>query len=339
MKKLLSFVFTTFIFAFSVFAQAYNFKFSLEPLYSFCNGSLYEYVLAWDENSSSYVKMSELDWPLESLSLIGTRATFDWNYVRLSGQFLGGIPKNSGTMEDYDWLDYTQSGTKIYYTNSQMLTNKSLSQNYLNSAFLADLKVEGKFNPWKNLMVNPYLSLDYSYFSFSASDAYGWYGDTEHTADLGYNVSYDDTNASYMPKGTLNGIDYEKNTLNIFTGLSLGWKFKNRLLLSAYGAFSPFNYIQSLDFHHYDSEGKTGTYYQDIILDVFKSFECGAYLEANIYKSFSLDLSFDFQIQNLARGITYQSTQKSMKVKQASVTSSGAKAQFWRVNFGAKWTF
>lgn len=77
----------------SIFSQIYDFNLSIEPVYSLKNGRLYEYVKAFDQNSQSYVKMSELDWNLTNLSYLGGRASLDWKYLSIIAELLPAFQK------------------------------------------------------------------------------------------------------------------------------------------------------------------------------------------------------------------------------------------------------
>ncbi|MCR5187502.1 MAG: omptin family outer membrane protease [Treponema sp.] len=316
----------------SLGAHIFDFEVSVEPVYSLQNGTLYEYVYVHDYTSDSTVKLSELDWNLNNLSYVGGRASLDWEYFSLIAEITACLSKNSGTMEDYDWLDYTSSGSYYYYNDPSMCTNKSISENYLDSSTFMKIMMQGNIPVIWDFFVKPYIGVEYHTIKFSARNGYGWYGDTQH-------VPYTDANATYYASGTLGSIDYDRNTLSTYFGFSAGYSFFDRLSLSAYASFCPYTYVESLDFHHNLNSETTGNFYNDIMYGFFKEWRFGAYVEYKILDSLFVDTSLDFVFLNELSGITYKDTSKNMKNKTLAVTTSACAAKYWDLKLGIKWTF
>lgn len=320
----------------SLGAQIYNFDVSVEPVYYLQNGRLYEYVIAYNSTSESNVKMSELDWNIKNLSYIGGRVSLDWDYFSLIAEVTACLSNKSGTMEDYDWLDCTQSGDYYYYDDPTMCTNKSISQNYLNSSTFMKIMMQGNIPVIWDFFVKPYIGFEYHTIKFSARNGYGWYGDTS-LGGVNPPVAYTDESATEV--SGLNGIDYDRNTLSAFFGFSAGYTFLDRISLSAYFSLCPYTYVNSLDFHHSNSSGTAGTYFNDIMYGFFKEWKFGAYAEYKILDTLFVDSSLDFVIMNQISGITYNDTSKSMSNQSLSVTTSACAANYWDLKFGLKWIF
>lgn len=319
-----------------MFSQIYDFNLSLEPVYYLKNGTLFEYVKAYDQNSGSYVKMSELDWNMKNLSYLGGRASLDWKYLSIIAEITACVSKDSGTMEDYDWQDYTKTGNYYYYADTSLCTNKSISENSINSATCMNLKIKGNINPVAGLLINPYIAADYEVIKFSGRNGQGWYGDKANT-QLSENYSYDSPNARYY--SSLFGIDYNRYTFNAILGLEAGYNFFDRFLISAYASISPFTYVQSLDFHHSSYSGTTGTYYQDMIKGFFNEWRFGTSASYNIWESLWLDAGFNYILQTEMKGVTYTDTAKNLKNKTLANSKSACAANCWNISFGLKWIF
>ncbi len=331
MKKLL-FSFLFLLSTLSLGAQIYDFGVSIEPVYSLQNGTLYEYVMVYDSTSNSTVKMSELDWNLTQLSYLGGRASLDWKYFSIAAEITTSIKKDSGLMIDYDWQDYTISENLYYYSNPSMITDKSISENSVNSSTYMKLKMQGNIPVIFDLFTRPYIGAEYHAIKFSASNGFGWYGSSLH-------VPYTDESAIFYEAGSLYGIDYDRNTLSIYLGLSLDYTLFNRINLSAYASLAPYTYVESLDFHHSNAKGSAGSFYNDIMQGFFKEWRFGTSIECNVWSSLYINTSLDFVIQKDITGITYTSSSKSMKGRKKSYTTSACAAEYWDLKFGIKWTF
>lgn len=319
----------------SIFSQIYDFNLSIEPVYSLKNGRLFEYVKTFDQNSQSYVKMSELDWNLTNLSYLGGRASLDWKYLSIIAEVTACLSKDSGTMEDYDWLDYTKSGSNYYYNNSSLCTSKSISQNSVNSGTVMNLKIQGNINPFKGLLIKPFIGIEYNVFKFSSGDGEAWYGTKDQT-HLSYNVSYDNTQAAHITNLLSSNavIDYNRYTFTTFLGLETGYLFFSKFYISAYATLSPFTNVQSLDYHKYSN-----TYYQDLIKGFLNEWRFGTSVSFNIWESLWFDAGFNYVLQTEMKGITYTDTSKSMKNKSLASSKSACAANCWDLNFGLKWIF
>lgn len=331
MKKLF-FSFLLLLSTLSLGAQIYDFDVSIEPVYFLQNGTLYEYVMAYDSSSNTIVKMSELDWNLTQLSYLGGRASLDWKYFNIEAEITSNIKKNSGLMIDYDWQDYTVKDNLYYYSDPLMNTDKSISENSVNSSTFMNVKIQGNIPIIFNILTRPYIGAEYHAIKFSANKGFGWYGSSLH-------VPYTDENAIFYDKGSLYGIDYDRNTFSIYLGLSLAYSIFNRINVLTYASISPYTLVESLDFHHSNSSGTSGTFYNDIMQGFFKEWRFGAAIECNVWSSLFIDTSLDFLVQKDIYGVTYTSSSKNMRSKRRTSTTSACAGQYWNLKVGLRWTF
>ena len=324
MKKFIV-LFIACFFTLPIFALPYDFDFWVKPTYTLQNGVLNEFVIARDSKNNIYT-LSQLNWSVQNISYLGGQTGLEWKYIGVVAGISGAISSKSGNMEDYDWLNSS---------NTSMCTTKSISENTLNTGFHLDISIKEKINPFLNFIINPVVGFSYDEKTFSGRNAYGWYG--SETKPM---VSYDDPKAIVKEKGTLLGIDYNRNTWNVYFGTSFGYSFFNKkltLLTSVYA--SPYTYVESLDFHHSDKNGSTGTYYYDKMTGYFKKWIFGGSVEYNIWKGLSVDTVFDFHFLNKMNGITYASTSKQTLKNNLSYTTSACAGYWWNLSVGLKWTF
>lgn len=333
LKRVFTGIISFLLFSFC-FALPNNFRLSVEPVYSLKNGTLFEYVYAHDEISNSDVKMSELDWPLTNISCSGGSIGAGWKFIQLDAEFTGAVSKRTGTMEDFDWLDCYESNNKYYYKNSALCTNKSISETTLNSNNNFNIKLSFDINPVWSLHVIPSVGYEYNYYSFSARNGYGWYGDKTSPK-----VAYTDPNALYFPKGELYGIDYEREKSNVYTGAEVKYILNDKFQFSICGNLSIYTNVQSIDFHHHNAEGTYGDYYLDIMEGYFKQFSIGAAFEANIWKGLSAAIDFGYTNLSQLTGITYKSNEKKFYKHNLANTTSRCAEEIFNISTGVKYTF
>lgn len=322
------------------FASAFDngFFIGVEPIYTLQNGTLNEYVIAHDNGTDQNVTMSRLDWNLKNISYLGGRINTGWNFISLTADFSGAFPKESGTMEDYDWLDYNTRLAPYTYNNPDICTTKSISENTLNQANQFNLKLQFDVNPFFDLLVSPFIGFKYSYYNFAGRNGYGWYGQTPYSSD-GKNHSYEDPEARIIEAGDLFGIDYERHTYDVNIGTSIGYILFNRISFGASISVSPYMNIQSIDFHHSNKDGTAGNYYYDVMNGYFNKFDFGAYVEGIIIAGLSADVSFNYSLQSDTPGITYQSKTNKFKKSDKADTTSASAGNFWQLTAGIKYTF
>lgn len=318
-----------------VFADDKN-KLSFSPFYSLRNGMLYEYVLVTDYASNFTQKLSELDWPVKNISYAGIQLDTKINFVNIHFSFAHGFEKQSGFMEDYDWLDCTALNDKYYFINPSLCTNKSINENYLKNANTIDLNLQFDINPVADFHILPFAGFSYNYYDFIGSNGYGWYGDKDHT-NKEYNVAYYDPEAKFY---SLCGIEYKRNIYDFYIGAELNYIFFNKLSLSTSFAVSPFMQIYSIDFHHSNMAGTYGTHYHDLMTGYFKHFLISEKAAFKFNSNCSLYFNFDFSIQNKIYGRTFISGSDSYtKNNLTKMTFAGCEGKYWQLSAGAAFTF
>ena len=321
-----------------LFAFDNGFFIGAEPVYSLQNGILQEYVIAYDKGSNQNVTMSRLDWQLENISYLGGRINTGWKFISLSAEYSKAFSKTSGIMEDYDWLDYIEN-TFYYYRNPLLCTTKSISENTLNDANNFEIVLKFDINPFFDLVISPFAGFNYSTYSFSGRNAYGWYGNASALTNW-KTYSYDSTEAYFYDAGTLGGIDYKRDTSDFFIGASIGCIFFDRVSFGASVSVSPYFNVQSLDFHHISYEDTTtGKYYYDIMTSYFNKYNFGAYAECVIVKGLSVDVNFNYYVQDNTPGVTYFNYKPKFNKTDKSETTSNSTGRFWVLKGGIKYTF
>jgi outer membrane protease len=298
-----------------------TFKFSVAPKYAFQNGQLDEIVLYANGN-----QLSELNWQIDKMSLLGFNATVGWEMILIEANCLWGSPKSSGTMYDSDWLNTSSYGMK---------TNYSESSNFADSLGDLQVKIGVDIKTWDFLHIIPYLGLSYNRAEFTANGGTYWYGDMEHTG-LPYHVSYDSPEAK---KGSLDSegdvITYEREMFNYQLGVKVKYEFLTRFTLSADFALAVFTQVNSVDNHIIKSID-----YLDKMQGFFSCFDAAAELDVKIWKGLSAGFGFRFDYLRLIQGIDYIKKAADSKYAKASGGSSAAaKGYFYNIEAFVRYSF
>lgn len=278
----------------------------LEPLFGVRYGTLNEYVF---KNSStvSYHKLSQLDWEAKPLFYAGGKASVSYKLFDFSFYGGGFFPGRCGTMYDSDWLsDF----------DATMKTNYSASDNILNAGAFCGTSFSASFAPLSFLEIAPSVSIDYERYSFTAKDGWCLYG---------WTIPYNDER---VEKKYFSGdvIDYSRNHLFTWLGLSIRLKPFSAITFVAEGSAAPFIYIDSLDYHIL-----RGNYFYDVMYGFFKGWKFNSEVIWNINSRFSLKASAAFTRINCIKGTTYSSSSENGPYSESkkSDSESGAGADFW----------
>lgn len=241
-KKFLFLIFN-FFFA-SVFASE-NFHFSLTPEIGLLNGNIYEYVFE-DACTNTNNLVSKLDWEVQNIPFVEISTNFDFfKYINFSFGGKIGLPKKSGFIKDYDWLNY------CYWQDDDPteLTHFSISTNKLNTFYSLNASLGINFSINKNNKITIFTAYDYFYIGFDAYDGYYSY------------KNYD------WEKITLSGkvISYFQEYNTFLVGIKTNHKI-SKWNFDFLVSFSP-NLCtnNALDFHYL-----TSTLYWDNIKNVFQ---------------------------------------------------------------------
>ena len=324
MKKIFFFGFLIFFLTFSMCAEKFTeagFHISFSPVYSFELGQLDEFVFSKDSMENEY-KLSELNWDLQN-HYLGISADFGWKWISIGTNASLGFSGNSGNMLDSDWQDNS---------NHSIKTNFSISDNSIKSSGSFEIRLKGilPVTPESKadifaIKVIPSVTYHYSYHSFSANNAEGWYGDSGHTGKT--SVPYDSEYAKHYEKGTLCGIDYLREQNKVFIGTGVDFNFIKRFNLFLNFDISVYSSINSLDTHYGNLNKTTGKMFLDKMQEAFKTIRFSASLNYNFYKDFYICADYLFTHQELAQGISYAKyslTDTSYKLDETVTSGSVA---------------
>jgi outer membrane protease len=213
---------------------------------------------------------SELLWDMKPVFYLG--AQLDFNRTVLmeapgffsSLSFKGGIPANSGNMEDRDWRSNDNSDLTDFSTHK----NKTLAFLWLDAAIGVSLPIKSF------LYIKPFISFSWMYFSFSGRDGYG------ERLNIGY--------VSWSGEVTR----YKQQWLLIGGGLSAGTKILHPFTFEISFQISPLTNCAAIDEHL--SEGKVYDEYHDFTsMGLFLEPACVISYSINRFE-FSLVLSYRY---------------------------------------------
>lgn len=251
MKRLFTLLLLTFQFA---LLTSQDWKLSVEPIFGLKNGNLGEFVYEKNANGS-YFKESELKWDLKNIFLLGTNVEVGYKRFFVKTGFSAAIPRANGEMEDSDWLNPANRNIKTTY---------SVSDNDLISNYNFSILAKFDFHPFKKLTLAPTAEFQYKYISLEANNGEGWYGN-----EVSPMVPWNHPNAQYYKKGTLCGIDYEREYWLSFVGFELSFQPIQKIKLNGSFAISPFTHTLSYDTHWTNLQKTSGTDYADEIDSYF----------------------------------------------------------------------
>lgn len=278
-KKIIAFFLGIFsslaIFAFSLNplkASENRAVFSFSPSIGSTYGVMNEYV--FDTSTGKDIKLSELNWDVIPICFVGLGANVSYSIFDFSFYAMNYFGSASASMRDSDWQNFNDRNMK---------TNYSISENTINKAFAfgTDFKVSAIKNRFVDFKGT--LSLEYTFFDFSARNGYGWYGDRAHTK-LPMDVAWNDPRAMFYGVGKLSGIDYQRSHFFTWTGLEFCFSPIRFVTLCASFSVSAFSFVSSLDTHY----GKTSYY------DRSQSFFSGMKQDYSLFLHFSSNVKVRF---------------------------------------------
>lgn len=298
---------------------------SLEPVFGFQYGTLYEYVYVKADGGGTR-KLSELDWK-NALLYAGGRLAISY---KIFSFFAGGgayFPMRSGTVEDSDWLNDNDYSMK---------TNFSISENSLKNGGFFSTGVQASLLVDRIIHVSPTISVDLQKKHFSGRNGYGWYGDEKNSLNGG-DVSWDDEHAKHYGTGSLQGIDYERLDFTVWTGLSIDVTPVSFLRLNFAFDVSLFSLVDSLDTHFGFSS--YNSYYYDTCYDFFPFGK--TYLDVvfsvSTYIALKASASCIFPFFKNLRGTTYYSSRESSGYILSSNSAPAASSKLWNFSISVIW--
>ena len=321
-RKIISLFFV--IFFFGKLSAFELFQFSIAPKYALEWGQMNEYVLYSNGN-----KLSELNWQIDSVNLLGFNATMGWEMILLEADCMWGFPKLSGSMEDSDWLNTSNYGMKTDWSKSEN------NVEYLGNLELR-LGVNVKiFDFWYLI---PYVNISYSRIKFESENGYGWYGDKKYSSD-GADHYWSDPQSSYMKTGSLCPIAYERETFNYGLGIKTRFSFFERYTFSLDFGLAIFTQINAIDKHYLTISKSSDRAYLDKIQGVFKSFSLGTDLDVKIWKGLSAGAGFNFHFINQAVGASYSKEPGENSYKRNAGANSAASGYSYNFELFVRYSF
>ena len=261
-KKIL--FFCLFIFSFNFLASAADFKFFVEPHFSFGGGKTEE---SFYSGSDSDFRVSLLEWQKTNIFSFGFDLGLNLKHFFIDAGFSAALPLDAGKMKDYDWSQY--SGLNTTYSIHE-LSVKTGTDTFLRAGY--------EFFPCEKLHVSPVIEADYSYYSLKAENGEGWYGSPD---------SWDSPSAVYYGKDRLYGINLESHSLNIFSGAGLKIPTDDKFTASFILLVSPFSYSALYDTH---LNSGSGHHYNSVVFSNFTRFKT----EISVDYAFTERVLFNF---------------------------------------------
>ena len=237
-KKTSAFFFIFLLVCSFIFAEASFFSFSIKPQFGLMNGIVREYVID-PECANTGNKESQLDWDIKNIPVISADADLVFfNHLYASFNFRSAFSKESGVMQDYDWLNSITTGW--LKDDPTELTNYSISDNYLDSYYSLSFRLGGSFNLPLKISLIPFIAFEYNYLAMSSYGGYALY--KQYDWDPKYFLD-DDGN-------TIKVISYKQDYNAIMFGLKLVSQSLSHMYLSAEYTISPYTMdLVSLDIH------------------------------------------------------------------------------------------
>ena len=289
-----------------------DYVFSVGPQFGFIYGKALEAVYPLPEDTKGEL-LSELRWDIKPVYYIGIQLDYGLrDLMKESGffsslSFKAGIPKNSGIMEDRDWLSIENNSL----TNFSSHTNKTRQFFNVDVSFGASLPVKTYF------YFKPLLSGRWMRFAFSGRDGYGKYARDKVKNIFGSSGTYfliedNPDTVSFEGKEV---IRYKQDWLTLSPGISVGTMFINNFTFDLSFLISLFNLCYARDEHVI--RDKT-------FLDIIPG---GFFLEPAFSITFSvkqMDIYFDVSYRQIGKnkGNTY--TKQNNGTYQIALNGAGS---------------
>ena len=233
MKKLIL-TLSVFFISLSVFALDTDyFSFKITPEFFFANGTINEYVFN-NNCKNTDNKESQLDWDIKMIPILSLSADFDivkYFYIGINGAI--GLSKESGKMQDYDWLNSTTTGWEMQ--DPTELTNYSIHDNYL-SQYIT-FSVSSGFNiylPYE-IKLTPKLGYQYEFIAFNGTNGSGKYKYSTGWKQIDFTGSV---------------ITYKQELNAFLTGFSIDVQSIPHTRISSDIFFCPVMTLNALDYHY-----------------------------------------------------------------------------------------
>jgi len=206
-------------------------------------GDEYVYNGDNDPSLSSGYKVSELNWDISSLWMLGGEASLQLGqYIRFNAGMWVGITDGDGQMEDYDWMEPSISDWTHY----------SESEIDIDSAISMDMNASLQFIELGACKLHAMLGYKVDYWEWSAYGGHYIYSQN----------GFRDSTGSF---GNVHGIDYNQTFDMFYAGLKATLD-SSSLHASAYVKYSPFVNAEDEDDHlmrdlHFTEDFDGGDFY------------------------------------------------------------------------------
>jgi len=282
--------------AFTQEKQAGPYAISISPQFGFIYGQAEEIVYPSDTKAEL---LSQLLWDIKPVFYYGLTLDFSraqpmtqWGFCA-NFSLKNGIPGNSGSMEDRDWMS----------TENTDLTNYSISDNITNNLLFLDFSAGFSFPLIHILLMKTYLAASYMHFNFCGENGY-------------YNYAPPFGDGKKHP---LDGkvINYTQDWLIITPGVSLGYYFNTRFYAELVFHISPLIICNDFDEHL-----TTGFQFRDYMWG-------GIFLEPGFHfswfagKQLELSLELSWRYIGETRGETYIKHRSSTTYTQLGEAGAG----------------
>ena len=182
------------------YAEPFTFNISLSPEFGLINGTIFEEVwnasMSYSSTTVTYNKttmLSRLDWQLNNAPYIGIGSEILINKKYLIDfSYSGGLTRESGIMEDYDWKKTDEPDHLTNYSRHALIIN-NYTQINANIGYLFNFKSSIPFCVIPKIGVN-YFSFDFSgYGGYKQYESEGWQANYNSFKDqivISYKQSY-----------------------------------------------------------------------------------------------------------------------------------------------------
>ena len=246
MKRFSAVLFISIFIAFSITAfDNDTLLIRITPRVGLLNGTINEYVFDDENCKNTDHKVSQLDWDVKNIPVLGLKAEVDFlRYIAISFDGSVGISKESGYMQDYDWRNslagiYKGVPRTWIGDDATELTDYSKHTNVLEKYMDLYISAGGNIYLPFNLKLTPFISYQYEFIHFAGKYGFGVY------------KQYDKSSAITDYSSNNQVISYLQETNAMFLGLSV--KFDNipHTNLSADFLVSPkMTFLNALDYHY-----------------------------------------------------------------------------------------
>lgn len=209
-------------------------------------GDAREYVYYKDEI------LSELIWDMKPMTSIGVAADVGWKRgPQISADFSAGIPAETGSMQDSDWLNLLSNGTtyKTTYSKHDAALEFAI-QACFSAGWEFPFPVKGPASD-ENVSVTPYLGFRYMTWKWNANDGYLQHTDPTGTAPNGKSIypAWSDSMTKVPASGTV--ISYRQEYWMPLAGCKIGIPVYSRFRIDAECAGTFLVFCHGLDYHYY----------------------------------------------------------------------------------------